>query len=91
MNDLPETITQELFISLTDYDTVTVTTSDMTEFGYTVLAKTSITIEVPKGIDVEALKIESLERNKKKIMANAQVKIDKIDDVIKSMLSIESK
>jgi len=92
MNNLPKTVSTTLYISLCNVtDCVLVFSSDMSEYGYTVLGTKKITLDVPQDVDINGAKIDNLKQQKKKLLAETEVKVNAIEDDIQKLLCIESK
>jgi hypothetical protein len=61
---------------------------DMTEFGYVLLGKGTTTITMLDHSEVVAKEVESLKAAKQLMNADHQVKLEKIDEKIQSLLAI---
>lgn len=92
--NLPETATLTLCLHANtkygDSKEVLAFANDMTEFGYTYLGDVTVTVPVPQ-VDVRQRMVESLREEKKKLLAETQVKINAIDERIQSLLALEHK
>lgn len=98
--ELPEAITKDLYITLGlgDYNNGDISISDIDRAKYTsegfesvLLVKTSISVEIPKDIDVKAKLIAVLEKQKSGIQAEYHIKLTNVQDKIDNLLAIEHK
>lgn len=101
-NALPNEVTQKVYVILrqmrydekprvviADYDLSTLT-RDPGELCVT-LGCHEITLPVPQDVDVIGAHVENLKEQKKKVMAEAQAAINRIEERIQSLLAIEHK
>ena len=91
MNELPKTVTIEIFIAQDQCGNVVPLASDMSQFGYITLAKKSVTVDVPQDININQIKIDNLKEQKQKLLAETEVKLNTLEEDIQKLLCIESK
>ena len=91
MNELPKTVTAELFISQNQWGNVSVFVSDMSQHGCITLGTKTITVDIPQDININQLKIDNLKEQKQKLLAETEVKLNTLEEDIQKLLCIESK
>ena len=74
----------ELFIHKTSIGEVSVSTADMSEFGWMLLGRRNVTIQVPE-VDEVAAEIEALAAQENKIIEDANKKTFEIREQIKTL------
>lgn len=64
---------------------------DMSEYGYILVTtkEVEVLIDIPEGFDPVTGQVDSLKKEKQKIGAEAQLKMNNIDEQIQSLLAIE--
>ena len=65
--------------------------SDMSDYGYTLLAEKTVYFDLPTESLMLNKEIEMLNRKAQKIKADAFVEVDRINEKIQSLLAIEDK
>lgn len=94
MKALPETATVKICLHANtrwgDGTEILPFVSDMTEYGYTYLGDVTVTVPVPQ-VDVRQRMLDALRDEKQKLLAEAQVKANQIDEKIQSLLALEHK
>lgn len=99
-NGLPKEVTQEVFIVLRQsrYDEkprVVIADYDLSKLPQTgnelcvTLGRHEITLPVPQDVDVLGMHISGLKEQRQRILAEAQVKANAIEERISSLLAIE--
>ena len=91
MNELPKTVTEQLYISQSQWGDVSITACDMTEHGYITLGTETITLDVPQDININQIKIDNLKEQKQKLLAETEVKLNTLEEDIQKLLCIENK
>lgn len=67
--------------------------SDMSQYGETALMEKDVTVEfeLPDDFDLTTAEVEALKKQKQQVQAEAQVRINLIDEKIQRLLCIEHK
>lgn len=65
--------------------------SDYSNYGYVLLGVKDITVEVPDIKDIILLHVKNLEAKKAKVLADAMMNSNRLDDEIQKLLCLEHK
>ena len=84
---MSEQKTMTTYLYLDKWDNLGVGASDLSDYGYITIASKEVTFDV-ENLDpskIRQLRIDSLEKNKKALLSDAQVKAADIDEQIKKL------
>lgn len=90
MIELPETFTTDIYLTTSSCDVLCVFGTDMTCHGYTTLMTKEVTFQMPKNINLNALKLNSLEKQRAEFIKETTQRLNDIDDQIATLKCLES-
>lgn len=87
--ELPQTATLTLCLHMSQYGKeILPFATDMSEYGYVYLGDVEVTVAVPQ-VDARARMADMLRAERQRVLAEAQVKANEIDEKIQSLLALE--
>lgn len=95
---MKHTITQSMFVHASkDYGSddykLSMKICDMSEYGYIYIGKVEVSVDydLPENFNFTQCEIDLLRKEQKRIQAEAQMKVVRIEEKIQSLLCIEHK
>ena len=84
---MSEQKTMTIYLHLDKWDNLSTATMDLSDHGYIMITSKEVTFDA-ENLDpskIRQLRIDSLEKNKKALLSDAQVKADDIDEQIQRL------
>ena len=85
---MSEQKTMTVYLCLDKWDNLSVSSCDMSEYGYIAVTSKEVTFDIESlhPDNLRQLRIDSLEKNKKALLSDAQVKADAIEKQIQRLV-----